>query len=60
MPAFQKSTKEPKMACPAEVTEVVAHTIASALDSNVQLAQHEQLAHNVGFAITWIKGSRRI
>lgn len=55
--AFQAFTESLKSALPAELTQVVALTIASALENTYELHQHERLAVVLGFPLAWIEAA---
>ncbi len=52
--AFQAFTEALKAALPAELTEVVALGVASALGNAYEQSQHERLARTLGFPVAWI------
>ena len=52
--AFQAFTEALKAALPAELTEVVALGVASALGNAYEQSQHERLAQTLGFPVAWI------
>ena len=52
--AFNEFTEALKRALPAELTEVVALTAASALGNDYERCQHEQLSVKLGFSREWI------
>jgi alkylhydroperoxidase family enzyme len=52
--AFQHFTEALKKALPAELTEVVALSLASALGNAYEQVQHERLAATQGFSVEWI------
>ncbi|MDA8312235.1 MAG: carboxymuconolactone decarboxylase family protein [Actinomycetota bacterium] len=52
--AFQSFTEALKHALPAELTEVVALTVASVLGNGYEQSQHERLARTLGFSEGWI------
>jgi alkylhydroperoxidase family enzyme len=55
--AFQTFTEALKQALPPELTQVVALTVASTLDNDYELSQHERLARNLGFSDAWIEAA---
>jgi alkylhydroperoxidase family enzyme len=52
--AFNEFTEALKRALPAELTEVVALTAASALGNDYERCQHEQLSVRLGLSREWI------
>lgn len=52
--AFQEFTEALKGSLPAELSEVIALTVASALGNDYERSQHEQLASVSGFSDEWI------
>lgn len=54
---FQEFTESLKAALPAEITEVVALSVASTLHNEYEQAQHEQLSSKLGFSREWIEAA---
>lgn len=54
---FQEFTEALKAALPAELTEAVALSIASALGNAYEQSQHERLAAALGFPVGWIEAA---
>ena len=52
---FDRFTEALKKAVPADLTETVALTIATAAGNEYERAQHERLASKLGFSAAWIE-----
>lgn len=52
---FDRFTEALKTAVPADLTETVALTIATAAGNDYERAQHERLAGKLGFSAAWIE-----